>query len=425
MADMVVVEHGTGADPLAVRMRRVAVRTGLVVLGLAVVAGLLVLRQMFSHLWPSAWMVDFAVYYHGGLVAVHGGVSLYDLSVDTNLFTGLPFTYPPFSALVFGPLTLMSMGVASLVWSVLSVACLAGVVWLSLRMVGFVPTARRLAWTAAGTVAAVALDPVLQNLLIGQINIIITFLVLLDLSDLLPKRWRGFALGIAAGLKLIPLIFVVYLLVSGRRAVAARAGGTFLGTIALGFVLMPHDSVRYWLKGVFLKSGRTLHSIVVNHSLPGFFARSAGTDVAPGWSWPITVLVGVLGVVLAVWVHRRGQEMVAILTVAATSMVVSPITWPMHGIWAVPVLVWLAFAAWRRAVVLPKVLLVLVALSFVVPLYEYAQGFDRYQDTLPGNLIATFGGLLVKNVLWLVTVPWWLRHLRTTTPPEPVAPLPG
>ena len=33
---------------------------------------------------------------------------------------------------------------------------------------------------------------------------------------------------------------------------------------------------------------------------------------------------------------------------AITGLLVSPVPWAHHGVWAVPLLVWLAAAAWRR-----------------------------------------------------------------------------
>jgi alpha-1,2-mannosyltransferase len=388
-----------------------------IVSGFGLLAALLVLRQLFSHLLPGIGMVDFSVYVAGGR-AVLDGTSLYDLGVTTD-GVPLPFTYPPFAALAFVPLALLGMAGASVLWTVLNLAGLAAVVWLTL---GMLRVRRRGLPTACWTAAVLVLDPVLLNLVIGQINILITALVLLDFSRVLPSRWRGIALGIAAGIKLIPLIFIAYLLFTGRRAEAARAGLTFAGTIALGFVLLPSDSVRCWVQGTIFQSGRTLHSIAVNHSLPGFFARLLRTDVAPAWSWPLVVLAGVLGLALAVWTHRRGHDLVGLLVAAFTSLVVSPLTWPMHATWIVPGLLWLAYARWRRpGGLLPKVVLGLTVVWYVVPFYELAQGADRFQNTVAGNLVATFGGLLAKTLLMLVSVPFWLPRLRQDEPARPLA----
>ncbi|HEY2062699.1 MAG TPA: glycosyltransferase 87 family protein [Amycolatopsis sp.] len=389
--------------------------------GCVVVAALLALRLWLSGLIPGAWMADFSVYYAGGR-AVLEGTPLYDLNFGTAEIP-FPFTYSPFAALVFVPLTSLGPAGASVAWTVVNFASLAAAVWLTL---GLLRVRRRGLLTAGWTVAVLVLDPVVLNLAVGQINIIVAALVLLDFSRVLPERWRGIALGIAAGVKLIPLIFIVYLACTGRGKTALRAGLSFAGTIAFGFLLLPSDSVRYWVHGVVFQSGRTLHSIAVNQSLPGFFARLAGTDVAPGWTWPVTVLAGVLGLALGVRAHRRGQELVGLLVVAFTSLVVSPIVWAMHAIWIVPGLLWLCHARWQRGrVLLPRVVFAVTVVLYLVPLYELVQGVDRYQNTVPGNLIATFGGVLAKTLLMLASVPFWLPRLRAESSPEPVPEPPG
>ena len=50
------------------------------------------------------------------------------------------------------------------------------------------------------------------------------------------------------------------------------------------------------------------------------------------------------GIALAAWAHRASSPFLGILVCATTGMVVSPITWEHHMVWAVPVLAWLALA---------------------------------------------------------------------------------
>ena len=59
------------------------------------------------------------------------------------------------------------------------------------------------------------------------------------------RRLSGVALGIAAGVKLTPLVFVVLLVLAGHRATAARAVLAFGCTVAIGFVAVP-GSAAYW-----------------------------------------------------------------------------------------------------------------------------------------------------------------------------------
>ena len=61
-----------------------------------------------------------------------------------------------------------------------------------------------------------------QNLTFGQVNLFLMLAVLVDL--LRPeRRWSGVLVGIVAGVKLTPLVFVVLLVLIGRRTAAGRA----------------------------------------------------------------------------------------------------------------------------------------------------------------------------------------------------------
>jgi alpha-1,2-mannosyltransferase len=86
-----------------------------------------------------------------------------------------------------------------------------------------------------------------------------------------------------------------------------------------------------------------------DQSLAGAMARLAGTADPPRQWWLVAVFaVGLAGLAVAVWAHRRGYRMAGFGCCAVTGLLVSPISWTHHWVWAVPVLVWLITAAWRR-----------------------------------------------------------------------------
>src|SRR5580658_7879276 len=173
---------------------------------------------------------DLSIYAAGGAAVVHG-VPLYQL----RFAFGLRFTYPPFAALLFAPL------------GSLPVTC-----YLALRLPP-VPTwirrdqAAQLALAFAA--AAIWLEPERTNLKYGQINVFLTALVLLDLVWVERDgnhRFGGALIGIAAGIKLTPALFAVYLLATRRYRAAATAAATFAATVAIAFALVPGDAARYW-----------------------------------------------------------------------------------------------------------------------------------------------------------------------------------
>ena len=52
--------------------------------------------------------------------------------------------------------------------------------------------------------------------------------------------------GLACAVKLTPGVFIVYLLVTGRRRAAAVAAAAFVAASLLAAGVLPHDSKRFW-----------------------------------------------------------------------------------------------------------------------------------------------------------------------------------
>ena len=182
----------------------------------------------------------------------------------------------------------------------------------------------------------------------------LTTLVLLDLAwiERAPRgRNRGLGgalIGIAAGIKLTPAVFAVYLLATRRYRAAATAAAAFAGTVAIAFALVPGDATRYWDLS-FLDPGHVGRiQNVANQSLLGALARVLGT-LSVGSVWlPVAATVGVAGIALAARAGRAGQAAQAFALCAVTSLLVSPISWSHHWVLAVPALLVGVVAAARR-----------------------------------------------------------------------------
>ena len=163
-------------------------------------------------------------------------------------------------------------------------------------------------------VSALALQtwPVAYTLHLGEVNLILAALIG---ADLLRRRdgawWQGIGTGLAAGIKLTPLIFVAYLALTGGLRAAAVAAGTFAVTVAAGFGGLPGPSRTFWLGGVFYDQNRIGDPAnPSDQSLSGAVARLAGTGDPPRAWWLVAVLaVGLAGLAVAVGAHRRGYRM--------------------------------------------------------------------------------------------------------------------
>jgi alpha-1,2-mannosyltransferase len=184
---------------------------------------------------------------------------------------------------------------------------------------------------------------VLRTLNLGQVNLILMALILWDLCqpDSFRGRarwWKGFATGVAAGIKLVPIVFVPYLLAARRFREAMACVAGFLVTIAVGFAVLPSDSVTWWIHGVFFQGGRTgFTAWAGNQSLRAIISRLAGSIAEGTAPWAVAVvIVGALGIWAATVFSRAGHEVPGILTVALTGLLCSPISWDHHWVWIAP-----------------------------------------------------------------------------------------
>jgi alpha-1,2-mannosyltransferase len=303
---------------------------------------------------------DLSIYAAGGAAVVHG-VPLYQL----RFAFGLRFTYPPFAALLFVPLGWVAVTAGRVLVTAATVLALPVTCYLALRLPP-VPTwirrdqAARLALAFAA--AAIWLEPERTNLKYGQINVLLTLLVLADLVRIeRGGKCGGVLIGVAAGIKLTPAIFAVYLLATRRYRAAGTAAAAFAATVAAAFALVPGDAAQYWDLSFLDPAHVGRIQNVANQSLLGALARVLHTlSVGPVWL-PAAAVIGVAGVALAARAGRSGQAAQAFALCAVTSLLVSPISWSHHWVLAVPALLIAVVAARRSVAGLAAVAVVAVA----------------------------------------------------------------
>jgi alpha-1,2-mannosyltransferase len=192
-----------------------------------------------------------------------------------------------------------------------------------------------------------AVEPIRLTLGEGQLNMFIFALVLLDVVALRRGRaWCGVGIGLATALKLTPGLFIVFLVLIGRRRAAIAAAGTFLGATLLGFAVDAGASWQYWTSTLWDTSrvGRLVNPW--NQSILGLLAHVSDPEQPDRALWALLAAgVTVLGLVRAVRVHRRGDDLTAVTLAGLTACLVSPISWVHHLYWVVPAVVVLADVA--------------------------------------------------------------------------------
>ena len=133
------------------------------------------------------------------------------------------FTYPPFAALLFSSISFLPWTLLTRVSLAANVVFLLASAWFTFGLLGY-RAGRARAGAALLLSAAVFLaEPVLRDIYLGQVELALMALVLWDFSQPDRRWWKGAGIGVAAGIKLVPLIFIPYLLLTRRFRQAAVA----------------------------------------------------------------------------------------------------------------------------------------------------------------------------------------------------------
>jgi alpha-1,2-mannosyltransferase len=403
---------------LSVRPRSIAILIAVPVL--AVVVGVIG--------WLLDWHlgVDIAVYRAGALTLLHGD-PLYDANTlsDEPYWALLPFTYPPSAALIFVPLAFLPLEVA---WGVLTAVSLLAMALVIRVAIGSLPKpaedgprwwASPARSTLVFSVAFLGLEPVWRTIFLGQINLILMAMIVLDVLVITQRnsRFGGVLVGVASAVKLLPVIFVAHLLFTGRWKDALRALGTFVALQGLMFLIIPRDAARYWTY-TLPDTGRIgpIHW-AGNQSLNGMMNRL--TDLAP-WASKAALGISALLAGPAVWLmlkfHRKGQNLAALLVTAFFMLLASPVSWSHHWVWAVPLIVLLVSrlpatapaTAWKRWLGAAAVLGVFVScVLLILPNGRNIELHWKIWQTILGNAY-----ILMPLVLAVVLMVRWRLKKR-------------
>ncbi|MFE4196626.1 glycosyltransferase 87 family protein [Paenarthrobacter sp. NPDC056912] len=321
------------------------------------VAGALTLAVAVWFLYTdyAPFLNDFEVYYYGGGKVLEGG----DLYAVRD---GLPFTYPPFAALLFAGLAAMGFFASSMVFVITALVGAAVVAaWLARHYFGLKT------WRAAfadyrfrttalvGTGAILLLGPWRDTFVFGQINIILMGVILLDFvlhgkARAGAIRWpAGLLIGLAAGVKLTPLAFGLYFLVRRDfKALGWMAAG-FFGSIALAWAILPQASLAFWTQ-ILPDTGRIGGPAYVdNLSVKGLLLHFGMPDsTVTTMVWLVLSLgLAVLAALIIKWAVEVEENFIAVSATAILMLLISPVSWSHHWVWVAVALPSMAFAMHR------------------------------------------------------------------------------
>ncbi|GFG67245.1 polyprenol-phosphate-mannose-dependent alpha-(1-2)-phosphatidylinositol pentamannoside mannosyltransferase [Mycobacterium kubicae] len=304
-------------------------------------------RLAWTYLTPhGANFVDLHVYVGGAAALDHPG-TLYDyVYADQTPDFPLPFTYPPFAAVVFYPLHLLPFGLLAFLWQLVTMAALYASVRFSQRLLG-VPAGSGQRSAMVWTAVAIWIEPMRSTFDYGQVNVLLMLAVLWAVYTM---RWwvSGFLVGVAAGIKLTPAIAAVYFAGARRWAAAAFSAAVFVATIGVSWLVVGDQARHYFtdLLGDAHRVGPIATSF--NQSWRGAISRILGHDAGLG---PLVVAAIAVTAVLAVaaWRALDGTDVLGrLLVVELFGLLLSPISWTHHWVWLIPLMIWLLHGPLRE-----------------------------------------------------------------------------
>jgi len=292
-------------------------------------------------------LFDFLGYYPTDLPSYHYASRALLLRIDPYIDRNLeelaggmhvfPYVYPPFLALLWMPLAKLPIEQVAAVWQVISLAALIGSLILSIRLARPYTSDAR----AAALVVALLLPlglPAYVNFHHGAVSAVFTFLIVLFFERLArgKDRTAGIVLAIACGIKVLPVILLLYLAIKKRwRALgvtlAVGAALVLVSVLVLGWKV-------HWRFIVAPQLGYSVHSNLgydavfhpENQSINGFMSR-----VVCGHTAGCSMMIALLCLMTAVAVgwfagKRREIDGVEAAAVILAVLLISPITWFHH-----------------------------------------------------------------------------------------------
>lgn len=344
----------------------------------------------------QAWLDGRPLYADGAMFHTRGGLDL-------------PFTYPPLAAVAFAPFALLSLEAASVAITMTTLVLLVVAVTIVLHRcdvwpqtsVSTEPAWVRQAWLAAAIVApaVVYLEPIRSNFDFGQINVVLMTLVI---ADCVPRRtpWpRGMLLGLAIALKLTPAVFLLYFVLRRDvRAVVVTIVSAVVATL-IGVAFAWRDSLEYWTETVRNTDRIGTATLNTNQNIAGALAR-LGLGEGPRFVLWVVACFAVLAV--TVWAVRRvlkaDQPVLALICVAMFGLVVSPVSWSHHWVWALPTLLVTALVAYRKR---HAALAVVTAAGFALMVWTPITLMPEHRETAASLWRQLAGG---SYVWWAIAV---------------------
>jgi alpha-1,2-mannosyltransferase len=342
-------------------------------------------------------LADLHVYRNGGQAVIHGR-PLYSTVTNGKLL----FTYPPVSAVLAAPLAWVPWRVAQVLWMPMIYLPLIVVIWLAFRPL--LARSGRYAPAALGGLLACCalLTPMRQEVHYGQVDI---FLVALCAVDCLARRawWpRGALIGLATAIKLVPGVFIVYLLITGRRKAAAVAAAAFAAWTGLAWLVTPANSAFYWTSAIFDSRRLGQNAQSDNQSLRGILLRAFFPTPPPATLWIVLALaVAIAGFAAARRAWQRGFAVGGVAITGLLAALLSPVAWVHHYCWIILAVGAIAGDCRNERRVIAAITAGGLFMS-VAPIFGGYLYFTHVIPALPALILEDAFGLAALALIWII-----------------------
>jgi len=393
--------------------RRRTVTLVVAVLALAALAVTVVLH--WAWFWGGSQPFYFfdTDFYRKAVVAVQHGVPMYQA-----------MAYPPFAYLLIWWLPSLPMVVGDQLWAAASFAVLIAVGFLltarALQATGKHWREHRRALLIGGSVNSILLMismPMYSQLTCGQLSLFVIALTFVDVCGVLPKRFQGTLVGLAAAIKVTPMIFALYYLVTGQRRQALNSFGSFAAFTAFGALFFPSETLAFWTR--FTSSGQDIDpKLPYDLGIRSMLARISLDLVHSSWLW---AGLGLLLMIATLWrarkLYGRNQAMEAALIVGSAAIVVPPNALPHYFLWLPMAAIWLVMTGTWFAKILGAAIYVLYSLLYYTVVLPNLTNIDEVWWN--GLSLLT----IVPILMGVFGLPRRPAHADVTAMPEQVAEL--
>lgn len=330
---------------------------------------------------------------------LHHGYNLYSIR-DHHQY----FTYPPAALLLFWPLSWFTFRIDVVWWMILCLFALAAsiaVTWRATRPSSPWLIAAGSLWGAA---AAVVIFPVISTgLALGQIGLLLMAVLAVDFLAI-TGRGRGVLTGVAAAIKIYPVVFIIRWLIRREWRSALTAIGSGAATTALSWALWPKSMSQFLSRQLF--SGHELshfwhnqHWRAVSSSPYTWFFRPPFNGGA--WASDVGWVASLSAVALGIWaanrLWREGRRASAFVMTMGASVLAGPVTWDHYYTFA-PLVLFVIIENRDKAVLVYASVLAMV--TYAVP-WALGRNEDFSAHGLNAKTVAIF---VARNALGVATI---------------------